>query len=65
MLKSAISILVLSLIVATTTGVQPPSLALLAAVLVTVGAITRVHRSNMAPRLSGGLMTWALRQHGF
>lgn len=76
MSKTVASILVLSLtttspghasamdFAAHAAGSQPAALALFAAVLVTVAAITRAHRRNMTPRLAGGLMTWALRQHG-
>ncbi len=46
-------------------GVQAAPLALFAVTLIIVAAITRAYRRYMTPRLSGGLMSWALRQHGF
>jgi len=45
-----------------TTGVHPATLAFFAVALVTVAAVARAYRRP--PRLSGGLMTWSLRQHG-
>jgi len=45
-------------------GLQASTLALFAVALVTVAVITRAHRRHVTPRLTGGLMTWAARQHG-
>jgi hypothetical protein len=45
-------------------GARPSTLALFAVALVMVAAITRAHRRYMTPRLTGGLITWAARQHG-